>query len=456
MRGRDYLRLLVIQVIGVLALVLGASAMAEDYYWKIPYPDANIKYKSAVDACTANNDYYKDDYGAGYSRFEIRNKAIDESHWSCYIYAYKLDSKGVEYLAGSRGNNTTRYGTSCPVGTKYDPLTGGCQSDDACRDLQGVKRPFSKAGTAPDPYFTIAAGYGIPSQEGCFEGCRASTVDQKCTSKTTGQYFCRGTAVFSGDKCDSSAGGGVGPSDTSDYPDPQTTTKTDPCNYTTAADGTKTCTSTTTNDKEGQSCGTVNGQLICVNKKPNSDKTTVDTTIKQTTNPSNDKTTTKTDTATTTVCTGIKDCKTTSTTTTTTTVTGANGENKGTTTECKGDRCPDKNTNPDGDGDGFGDCVLQDCSEGGGGAGDWYQPGDDTYGSVLKSFSEQLQGVPVVSGIKNYLTWNPNGACPRYSVNAWVFNMQFDQWCTTDFPWALIASVIIGTACFAAFRIAFT
>ncbi|WP_157737739.1 hypothetical protein [Pseudomonas aeruginosa] len=105
------------------------------FYWRIAYPDGQFRYESAEAACQANNDYYRKDYGSGYSRIEVRNKPIDETHWSCYLYAYKLDSKGVEYLAGQRGNNATRYGTDCPAGTEYDPATGGCKVNNCIAGL---------------------------------------------------------------------------------------------------------------------------------------------------------------------------------------------------------------------------------------------------------------------------------------------------------------------------------
>ncbi|WP_143130499.1 hypothetical protein [Pseudomonas aeruginosa] len=115
-----YLLLLCLSMVSV-------CAHSEEFYWRISYPDGQVRYKSAEAACQANNDYYKSDYGSGYSRIEVRNKPIDETHWSCYVYAYKVDSKGVEYLAGQRGNNATRYGTECPAGTDMIQL----------RELQG-------------------------------------------------------------------------------------------------------------------------------------------------------------------------------------------------------------------------------------------------------------------------------------------------------------------------------
>ncbi|MEZ1412378.1 hypothetical protein QVM63_34445, partial [Pseudomonas aeruginosa] len=120
----------------VALLLLSGNVSAEDFYWRIAYPDGQAKHKSAEAACQANNDYYKSDYGSGYSRIEVRNKPIDETHWSCYVYAYKLDSKGVEYLAGQRGNNATRYGTECPAGTEYDSSIGGCKQneDEKCKE----------------------------------------------------------------------------------------------------------------------------------------------------------------------------------------------------------------------------------------------------------------------------------------------------------------------------------
>ncbi|WGW64034.1 hypothetical protein P7I89_05960 [Pseudomonas aeruginosa] len=81
-----YLLLLFLSMVSV-------CAHSEVFYWRIAYPDGQFRYESAEAACQANNDYYRKDYGSGYSRIEVRNKPIDETHWSCYLYAYKLDSR---------------------------------------------------------------------------------------------------------------------------------------------------------------------------------------------------------------------------------------------------------------------------------------------------------------------------------------------------------------------------
>ncbi|HHR0389663.1 TPA: hypothetical protein ACSXWB_006729, partial [Pseudomonas aeruginosa] len=141
----------------VALLLLSGNVSAEDFYWRIAYPDGQAKHKSAEAACQANNDYYKSDYGSGYSRIEVRNKPIDETHWNCYVYAYKLDSKGVEYLARQRGNNATRYGTKCPAGTEYDSSIGGCKQneDEKCKETFGkeIYTDF-QVGTVKDGHFT--------------------------------------------------------------------------------------------------------------------------------------------------------------------------------------------------------------------------------------------------------------------------------------------------------------
>lgn len=201
----------------------------------------------------------------------------------------------------------------------------------------------------------------VKSDAGCLGGCMASTADQKCTTKVNGPYFCQGTAWFDGQTCDVAGTPGVDSSSSAQYPQTEDTKETKPCNYQVAADGTKSCVATENTEKEGQVCGTVSstGQQICVDKQPSKNGLSIATVVKTETLADGTSKTTKTDTATVTKCTGILDCKT--STTTVTTVSNGNGT---VSSSCKGDNCPDKNTNPDADGDGFGDCVKGPCGEG--------------------------------------------------------------------------------------------
>lgn len=287
-----------------------------------------------------------------------------------YVYEYNESAWNYRHpdYPGSwsySGVIAYRGGSSCPADTTFDPVTGECKGkeEDKCKALASTSKAFSKGGTAPDGYMKLVVvgekQTAIQSTEGCFNGCLASTTDQKCTTKTSGAYFCRGTAWYTGQSCDTSGTTpGVDDSSTAQYPDPEQTSEEKPCTYTANADGTQSCKGEKSKEQDGQVCGVVSatGQKICVDKPPTKNGLSVDSTVKTDTASNGDKTTTKTDTATTTKCTDIKTC--TSTTTTVTTVTRPNGSVSG---SCSGANCPDKNTNPDADGDGFGDCVKGDC-----------------------------------------------------------------------------------------------
>lgn len=431
-----------------------ASASAADYSWKVTQTTNGIVIgsyvsKSPVTACS---------------------QLVADKGWSLngpFFVSNVIYRCNYRISANQTGYTTwERTGTGCTLPDVFDSATNSCITDpnEVCKAKIGTSRPFSKSGSAGDNYMTLTAGpkpIAIASQAGCFDGCMASTADQKCTTKTSGSYFCRGTAWFDGQSCSSVGTPGVDSSSTSAYPDSQQTTDTKPCNYVTNADGTQSCNSSNGTEKEGQICGTVSatGERICVDSPPSKQGLDITTNVKTETDENGNKTTTKTDTATTTKCVDIKSCISSSTTVTTVVKTDGNGKVTSATGSCTGANCPDKNTNPDGDGDGFGDCVTGDCGDGegdGGGGQDWYEKGDDTYQSVMADFVEDAKQVPIVTSVKGFLDFAPAGSCPRYSVEAWVFTIQLDQWCTTSIPWSLIAAVVIGTAAFISFRIAFT
>jgi len=299
---------------------------------------------------------------------------------------------------------------------------------------------------------TLSDNWSAPVQSGCFGGCLASTADQKCTTKVSGLYLCRGKAWYTGAQCQTEPT--VESSETPDYPLPQTITENEPCNYVTQADGTQTCQSKQSEEKEGQNCGEVNGERLCLDTQPTKNGIDISTEVATVDNPDGSKTTTKTDTATSTKCTAMNLCASTSTTVTTTTQTDANGDTTSTTGSCTGAQCPDDNTNPDGNGDGLGDCI-EECGDGEGGGQDWYEPVEDTYASVLEDFTGRVSQAPAVAGVSDFLTFAPNGSCPTWSVEVWVFHVVIDQLCDNSIPWALVAAVIMGTAAFLSFRIAF-
>ncbi|MDG9858484.1 hypothetical protein N7403_31930 [Pseudomonas nitroreducens] len=264
----------------------------------------------------------------------------------------------------------------------------------------------------------------IPSTEGCFSGCMASTTDQKCTVKVSGSYFCRGTAYFDGQSCDTAGTPGVDSSSTAEYPQTADTNNSKPCSYTTQPDGSQACTSEQNSEKEGQVCGTVSatGEKICTDKAPSKNGVQIATVVKTETLPDGKTQTTKTDTATTTKCSAINTCTTTTTTVKTVTTKGANGATEGVSSSCTGANCPDKSTNPDGNGDGLGDCVSGDCGDGegeGGEGGGVTMPeleDADGYDVTLQKFYDRASSAPLMAGVRG-LSIAGGGSCPSMSVD---------------------------------------
>src|SRR5690606_16678177 len=110
-------------------------------------------------------------------------------------------------------------------------------------------------------------GNAAAAQEGCFDGCAASTADQKCITNVSGAYRCKGTAYHTGQSCGSGGAapleeGAVGPDEApSNYND------TKPCVYA-SSNGVATCISESKQGKEGRHCGSVNGVQTCVDSPP--------------------------------------------------------------------------------------------------------------------------------------------------------------------------------------------
>lgn len=282
---------------------------------------------------------------------------------------------------------------------------GTCAAPSVCSGKTGGSQKFAKSGASGDGYGSIVGGFVVSSQSGCFSGCAVSTSDQKCISKTSGTYTCRGTAYFSGQSCATSGSGSEVQDNTANepLPEPKVTVDDKPCVYSVSGN-TQTCVSEKTNEKEGQYCGTVDGVKYCTDTKPTKNGIKIDTSVKTVTNSDGSKVTTKTDVATKTTCTGAGQCSTTSATTTTTTNTNSSGATTGTTGSCTGSGCPDQNTNPDGDGDGFGDCTGDDCGEGAGGDGELLKPEleeVDSYQETTEKFYNRVNNAPLFSAVAN-------------------------------------------------------
>lgn len=374
-----------------------------------------------------------------------------------------VDSNGRYYrLSGRCGSPGVMYAAcfvylypEVPCSDGIDIETGKCVvPEDSCADKAGIDEGFSKAGTAPDGFVRIASnGYAIPQRQGCKGGCAVEITDLRGKTNTSGAYYYRGIAVYTGQQCATTGTGDQIDEDTNESTDPETIKEDVPCVY--SADGGKqVCESKKSEEKEGQSCGTVNGVPTCIQTVPQKNGIDIRTEVTTETHADGSTTTTKKDTATETTCKGINNCTTKTATTTTTIKKDAGGNTTSTDSKCTGTACG-SSFNPDSDGDGLGDCTGDDCGAGGGGEGqDWYTPTGDTFGSVLTEFVGKVQQTPVASQTSSFLTFRATGTCPRWSVSVWVFDIDIDQLCNGDIPWNAIKAVILAAAGFFAFRIA--
>ena len=441
----------------VRAVLLGGFMRLGNYLWLL----ALLTYSTFASAQTY---YWANMYGNGVFADPLAACRNTHPNVEFVVMLNGGLSASCNVTGGSFGT-IHRRGDSCSdPAAQYNPQTGKCEvPENPCADKAGLESGFSKAGTAPDQFMSISSGgYGIPQRQGCKDGCAVEITDLRCKTFTAGPYLCRGLMGYTGQQCSTTGTGNEVAEDVSDSVDPETVKEEKPCVYTTVGDK-QVCESKKSEEKTGESCGEVNGVRTCVPKAPDKNGIDIRTEATTKTNPDGTTTTTKTDTATSTTCKGIKNCTTTTTTVTTTTTKNANGQTTGSNSTCTGPLCPNKSSNPDADGDGFGDCATGNCGGGlpggpGGsevGAQDWFTPGEDTFGSVLTEFSQKVQLLPVSVQTTKFLTFNASGACPRWSVSTWVFDFDFDQFCTGDIPWSAIAAVIIAAASFLAFRIAF-
>lgn len=209
-----------------------------------------------------------------------------------------------------------------------------------------------------------------------------------------------------------------------------------------AALGQSECTGVETVENPGtKSCGHINGVFTCVDNADGGSKTTTtEKTKKETTDPeTGNVTTTETATVTTETCKGDSCTTKTATTTTSTTVNGS-GSVVGSSSTCTGDGC---GAGSPGDG---------------GGLGDLYTPTDKTYRSAVDDFRARISAAPVLTSLGAFLTIGASGSCPVWSVTIPVFGaITIDQQCSEVMAgiWVVISAVLLATAAFFSFRIAF-
>lgn len=440
------MKTVLIYLLGFMTLYAASRADAEDFYWvnanTYARGDNPVSMCKQAIANMETDDYRRVDNG---SAFESEVK---------YMCRYIAERKSDGYRQYPGEVAIDRRGDTCPNGGSYDPATGSCGVEDPCSGKAGQSTPFSKSGTGPDGYMSIfdAAGgkKSAPAQTGCFNGCAASTAQQKCTVKVAGSYFCRGTAYYTGAACGTSTAPTLDASDTSSFPDAQTISDKKPCVYTTGADGVQTCSSETSTEKEGQNCGTYNGQTICADKKPNSEKMKIDTKVSETSNPDGSKIVTKEDVSTKTVCSAVQTC----TTTTVTTTTRITKDKDGNTTSSSS--TTNTTTGTGGKNDGTGTGAEGEGGEGMEEGGELATPeleeGDD-YGQSTQKYFNRIKGSPIAQAVTG-IQFPEGGSCSFPSVTvAYIGTISLDNICAQATDWlAPLRVVMLGVFGFISLR----
>lgn len=431
----------------VFLSLISFNAFSADYYYEAT--SIGGRFTSASSACKAIGDLYTKNSN-GDQTWTLSSMRVSGNEYNCNF--------DVKYKSGSSAKiedgRAYRRGDSCPSGGTLDSQLGECKSSNPCEALSGQSVNVARSGTAPDAFATIVTndkGKGTiatPSTS-CMNSCSVTTTNMKCAFNTTGKYRCRAEAIYSGTACGTSDSS-MDAADTSSFEAPKTDKQAQNCIYTTDANGNQVCSSSTEVSTEGQKCGTFNGQQVCKDSQPNSEKKKIDTTVKEEKKPDGSSTTTKTDTKTETKCDGVKSCTTTTTTTTTVTNKDKDGNGTSSTSTCTGDKCDKTNTgSSSGTGEGEGEEEGGDME-----AQDWYQSGDDTYQSVFANFSDKVQQLPIKQASASFFDYNPGGACKVYNMNVWFVKANFSGFCDGTIPWDAIRAVLLASAAFFAFRIA--
>ncbi len=353
-------------------------------------------------------------------------------------------------------------------GTTRDPKIGN--SDGTCKNVtqsdQAAKcqylaknRPSHKvtfmvtdwqkdagSSTAPDAgYVGSTFGCEVQVLEGStctYEPPRPSLAPDANGEMEPGVHRCTADAIITGAVNENSTADPAGLEcllnpDVCEIPDPTQQKDAKPCAYAWDTDGQRgTCQSVQVDWKsEGESCdfrGSVNGESVCVGKKPTSNGIVIDTEVKTTANADGTTTQTKTDKATQTVCNGstLNSCNTYVTNNKTTVVKNADGTTRSENSTCSGANCP-TSTNPDGNGDGLGDCVGDDCGEEGGSSAPPEMPEleeVDEFGDSTSAYYARIRNAPIVQAVTS-ISVPSGGTCPTGVADTWMGAISFDSFC---------------------------
>ncbi|WP_285960734.1 hypothetical protein [Pseudomonas tohonis] len=456
------------RLIFALLILFSSSVFAEDYYWFGNGGDSKSPTPAA--ACVAAYGRVIDNVTSTYT-FDSVRIVSDTGAW-CYHYI--TNGAGVTQPPNWYGYTVSRGGSGCTLPSTYDDSTKSCTvpaqsgascgpvdetgypritnlsgecvqalradiasfckfhgSDDGYKDstLKDVLVQKDPNGNPIQPTDTAQFGCSVkvtgancttpPPSEACTDGvCVVKERSAVCTLNVqfTGQVFNdkADPGVLSNARCKS---GDCLP------PEPKQEKNSKPCTYVSTGQNSVACVSSEFFAKDGQSqCGTVNGVLTCKNDMPKPVSGGIRISTDVTSEPQPDGTTkiTKTDKRTDTKCVGMSlvGCISGVTTSTTVTIKDGNGNVVSQNGNCTGKLCPDSNTNPDADGDGFGDCASGNCSEGDGEGGDVSMPelGEvDGYKETAGKFFDRVSDSPLIKSVSG-MSFAENNTCPVYSA----------------------------------------
>lgn len=336
----------------LLLAFFAQAASAADYYWRVFGDQQNIKYPTPEAACRS---FDNAPWGEGSMRYRS-TQFESPTRYNCFVRLINKD--GSVAVNNYNPSYAARSGSTCPTGTTLNPDTGLCDPSEPdtnkCEEKIGQKTHFQ----APDTE-TI--------WEACISSCSVAVTEIPYVTqpKIFGPVFVGYDGIFTGEECPQDTPG----VDNSAPPVPPTESDTDtdcgPPVRTEDAEGrvhiTNNCTTTDiTRDNQGcaaagGSVGMVNGVQACIQagKGPKTTETTKNDTKTDTKNPDGSKSSNNTTTTTTTTCSGGV-CKTTTTTTNNTSKTNADGSPGGSSSSCKGDKCPGSGSGTGGNGGGGG------------------------------------------------------------------------------------------------------
>lgn len=467
-----------------LFFFISSAAFSADYSWS-GYTGGPSSFSSPSSMCQTWISYLN--AGASGSPYTYVAAGLVQNSVTNYTCKVKYYYNGA--WSGNSSHDTNRSGSTCPVGAIYNSATGVCDAPPpdigkncgegtingltfpkiidsngnctllpnadisaTCKSFAGeTKLPrvfvrFSEDGT---PVVPKIDSLGCETKQIVEATCKlpAARSSGGISLSPSGSY-CRVAVSFTGNVTPGTVGsGGYGQgnpqtgnegvcADDQDCTPPEQPKieESQPCTYVYDAEGRKTCNSFNFKGEPGSmNCGTVNGgAYTCTPKVPKSNGIEIGTTVTEVANSNGTKTETKTDVATVTNCAGYNSCTTTQTTNKTVSIKDGNGNTQSTSSTCTGANCP-SGSNPDGNGDGLGDCTGDSCSKDEEGN---YVSGpktpeleeQDTYAETTQKFINRAKASPLVSGISG-ISMPAGGSCNIGAAQTWFGSIDFSLFC---------------------------